>query len=148
MQIARIESDLPWTDFLVLRLLRRWAASRSLGEQSLPNLVELALELGEGAETAVSLHSLFQLTEGCLGRPLKAECCCSRSLAADERAMLALIGAAPATGPFAGSAQIPHGLPGALCWAVASARLALGISPANGVPYPRCPFGQRLTAVG
>ena len=127
MEFGRIESGLAWGDFVVLRLLRRWVASRTLAEKALPSLIELAGELGEPPEAAISLHSLFQLTEGCLGRPLRAECCCSRSLAPDERAILALLAAAPSAGTATGSPDIPHGLTGALCWAVNSARIALGI---------------------
>ena len=148
MEFGRIESGLAWRDFVVLRLLRRWVASRTLAEKALPSLIELAGELGEPPEAAISLHSLFQLTEGCLGRPLRAECCCSRSLAPDESAILALLAAAPAAGTPVGSPGIPHGLTGALCWAVKSARVALGISarPPQAA-LDRCPFEHGSAAL-
>lgn len=121
MHKSRIEGDLVWADFVILRLLRRWAAARTMGDNALPNLVEMAVELGESAEAAISLHSVFQLTESCLGRSLRAECCCSRSIAPDERAILSLMAIAPPQGPPFASSEVPHGLPGALWWALRSA---------------------------
>lgn len=126
MRSERIEADLTWAEFVVVRMLRRWSAVRCLGDHSLPDLVALAGELGETPHLAVSLHSLFQLTEGCLGRPLVAECCCSRDLAADERAILTLIASANPALSRCGRQAIPHGLPSALAWAAATARLMLG----------------------
>lgn len=133
MRMERIGSGLTWSDFVVVRLLRRWAAVRSLGERALPSLVALARELGEEPQVAISLHSVFQLTEGCLGRPLEPECCCSKNLSKDEQAMLVLIGAMPE--------RVPHGLPGVLAWAAATARLMLGRAPGPPQSAPStCPF--------
>lgn len=149
MELERIVGGLAWTDFVILRLLRRWVATRTLAETALPSLIALAEELGEQPESAISLHSVFQLTESCLGRPLEAECCCSRELAADERAILALVAAAPQPGAGArGSPAIPHGLAGALCWAVMSARIALGVA-SRPVPASRrsCPFEHGSAAI-
>ena len=131
-------TGLTWSDFVVVRLLRRWAAVRALGDNALPSLVALAGELGESPQVAISLHSLFQLTEGCLGRPLVAECCCSRSLAADERAMLILL--ASGSSCFGSvSSTIPHGLPAALAWAATTARLMLR-GEVNATTHHSCPF--------
>lgn len=143
MKSAPIKSDLPWLDFMVLRLLRRWGAARSVGESSLPSMVELIGELGGPADAAVALHSVFQLTENCLGRPLQVECCCNRGTTADERAMIMLIGTAPLNGPTLTSPAVPHGLPSALCWAVASTRIMLGArSYSQTSPIAQCPFDR------
>jgi hypothetical protein len=142
MHIGRVESKLGWNDLVTVRLLRRWAAARAELGNPLPSLVALAHELGCPAEAAVALGSLFQLTEGCLGRPLEAECCCSRSVGTDERALLLMIAAAPAPGLPAAPREIPHGLPGALAWAASSVRRLLGPSPAASPRAfaGRCPF--------
>ena len=136
-----IEPRLAWSDYVVVRLLRRWAAVRASEGRALPNLVGLAKEIGEPVQAAIALHSLFQLTEACLGRPLEPECCCSPELSSDESAVLKLIAAAPASSPAGISREIPHGLPGALCWAAKAVAIALGIEtrPA-GSAATRCPF--------
>ena len=148
MEFGRIELGLAWSDYVVLRLLRRWVASRAMAESALPSLIDLAAELGEEPEVAICLHSVFQLTEGCLGRPLRGECCCSRAMTADERAILALLAAAPSAGPATGSPDMPHGLTAALAWAVTSARLSLGIAdrPAD-IAFSRCPFEHDSAAL-
>lgn len=144
MLMWQIESWLSWSDLVIVRLIRRWVAAREAGERRLPSLVELATELGQSPQAAVALHSLFQLTESCLGRPLQAECCCSRLIGADERAVLVMIAVAPVPGLPIATDEIPHGLPGALAWAVRSVRSALGDDPHPAVqsPPPRCPFGR------
>lgn len=127
--------------YLVVRLLRRWAAGREAGEPQLPSLVGLGGKLGLEPQAVVAIASLFQLTESCLVRPLRSECCCSRKLSSDERAVLLMLDAASARSPLT-PASIPHGLPGALLWAVEIVRQLLGI---NGVvtrtAEARCPFG-------
>jgi len=115
----------PWRDFIVVRLLRRWSAEGTAGNNQLPSLVCLAGELGVQAQTAVAVASLLQLTEACLGRPLEAECCCSPALSRDEQAVLMLLDAAPSLRPGKASISIPHGLPAALLWAAASVRQLL-----------------------
>lgn len=142
MELGRIVPDLTWAEFVIVRMLRRWAASREAQANGLPSLVALAQELGQETEAAVALHSLFQLAEASLGRPLEAECCCNRALSRDEQAILMLISASTELAPPRARSQIPHGLPGALCWAVASARLAMGIPDAGSAPVTiaRCPF--------
>jgi hypothetical protein len=143
--VTRIERQLGWSEFVIVRLFRRWAAARAIVGNSLPALVELAAELGEPPEVAIALHSLFQLTEACLGRPLEAECCCSRALSSDECAVLTLLEKAPAQAPPLSSNGVPHGLPAALLWAAATVRILLGLrarSDAAWMPV-RCPFEQR-----
>jgi hypothetical protein len=144
MELRLIEQELKWRDFLVVRLLRRWVAARADEEQPLPALVALAATLGEAPAVAISLHSVFELTESCLERPLEAECCCSPAIGRDEQAILKLLAAAPVTGmPFT-SGAIPHGLPGALSWAVATANLAMRLSARqdDDAAGAECPFGR------
>jgi hypothetical protein len=140
MLIERIIGERSWSEFIVIRTLRRWTAARDAERNPVASLVELATGLGESPMLAVAFDSLFQLTEACLGRQLLAECCCSPSLSPDERALLLLVAAAPAPGEA--PASIPHGLPGALSWAATSLKSLLGdrfeIGPAwRGA---RCPF--------
>lgn len=134
---ARIHPHLAWSDFVILRLFRRFAASRDLNENPMPPMVTLAAEIGTTAQAAIALFSLFQLSEATLGRPLVAECCCSRDLSPDERAIIAMFAAGQPT-----SWAIPHGLPGALCWALRSAAHALGPWPdaLDAIPARTCPF--------
>lgn len=141
MLMERIEA-LGWSGLVIVRLLRRWVAARHAGLDAMPSLVGLATELGRSPQLAIALHSLFQLTESCLGRPLEAECCCSHSLGSDESAVLLMIAAAPAPGTPIASQDIPHGLPGALSWAAASVRCSLGTMQqieSHRTPT-RCPF--------
>ena len=122
MLFRKIESDFAWRDYVVLRMLRRWVASRSAHLRPLPGLIDLCEELGQPLDLAIALDSLFQLTESSLNRELRAECCCCPDILPDEMAVLALVAAAP--DPLSGpaSAAIPHGLPGVLCWAAATVR--------------------------
>lgn len=128
-------------DYAVVRLLRRWAATRASGERQLPSMVKLGRRLGFEPQAAVAVASLFQLIEACLGRPLVPECCCSTSLSHDEQAVLLMLAAAPPAHPHDASATIPHGLPGALVWAIESVRRLIGLDvrpdPAATV---QCPF--------
>lgn len=140
--MTRIEPELGWRGFIAVRLLRRWTAAREAEQSPLANLVELAAGMGLSPHVAVALASLFQLTESCLGRQLRTECCCNLSVRADERAVVTMIAAAPAPQLPSASREIPHGLPGALAWAAFSVRRALGQDFAS-PPFPipaRCPF--------
>lgn len=140
--MERIGRRLDWEDLVIVRLLRRWVAAQEAKENPLPSLVELARELKQPAQVAVALHSLFQLTESCLGRRIKAECCCSGDIGPDERAILLMVAAAPAPRSSLVSRDIPHGLPGALSWAATSVRRVLGRTGwlDHGLSTSRCPF--------
>lgn len=143
MLMARIDASAHWRHFLVVRLLRRWSAEGAAGGARLPSLVGLAGELGERPETAIAVASLFQLTESCLGRPLRAECCCSPELGSDEQAILLLLDAASGLAPGRSTGAIPHGLPGALVWAAKSVRHWLGETGSASSASPRrCPFAD------
>jgi hypothetical protein len=141
MLMVPIEPPLPRFSYRIVRMLRRWAAGAELGPGRLPSLVALGERIGVAPMAAVAVASLFQLTESCLGRPLVAECCCHPRLAPDERAVLALLAAELPSHPHKARPAIPHGLPGALLWAVASVRQLLGDPglPDRGTPR-QCPF--------
>ena len=106
-----------------------------------PPFSSLGRRIGIAPEAAIALASMFQLVEACLGRSLEAECCCSPALSRDERAILTMLAAPQPPGPHQSYAPIPHGLPAALHWAIASVRALLG--EACGIPARRsgkCPF--------
>lgn len=141
MLMTSIEPPAPRSSHRIVRLFRRWAAGAELGPARLPAVVRLCRKIGIAPEAAIALASMFQLVEACLGRPLEAECCCSPSLSRDERALLMMLAAPLAAGPHRAFPAIPHGLPGALHWAIASVRALLG--PTFGVQVPdvgKCPF--------
>ena len=150
MLMERIPSRLDWTRSVTVRLLRRWAAARDAEQPPLPSMVRLAGDLGMGPQVAVALASMFQLTEACLGRPLVAECCCSTETGPDEQALLMMLAVAPEPGQPGATSAIPHGLPGALAWAIASVRRLVGDEAALAVAkHPgRCPFmgGEGMAA--
>src|SRR5687768_1249442 len=132
MFMDRIGSQAGWSGLIAVRLLRRWVAIRDMGQAQLPGLVEFGTRLGVSPQVAIALASLFQLTEATLGRPLIAERCCRGILGRDERAILLLLASLP--GPPAPSAPpaIPHGISGALAWAVISVRRLLALEDCGG----------------
>jgi len=68
MRIDRIRPDRPpSSDLLIIRLVRRWAATRMLGEDALIAMTRLVADTGEPPVVAVALHSVLQITEECLG---------------------------------------------------------------------------------
>jgi len=137
MMMTPIEPSLPLGPYRIVRLLRRWSAAGAGGGARLPSLIRLGARLGMAPEAAVAVASLFELTEACLARPLRAECCCSPRLSSDERAVLMMLAAVTPAHPHLANAAIPHGLPGALIWAVRSVQRLL--DDAEGQP----PFGPQ-----
>ena len=126
----------------MVRLMRRWTAEAREGGPQLAGFVTFAATLGIQPMAAVAIASLFQLTEACLGRSLVAECCCSRRMSRDERAILLLLGTARPAHPHQSFPQIPHGLPAALLWTVESVRKLTGDFADLATARPaRCPFG-------
>lgn len=140
-----------------VRLFRLWAAAREAGENPVPHMQEVAALIGPVPELAVACASLFELTEGQLGRRLVPECCCSAALSRDEQALLGVLRHAPDVGQPLTSAAVPHGLPGAICWAAFAIRRSLGASFPREAEVPIacdpvqavCPFDRapRLFAV-
>lgn len=142
MLMVRVEPELDGMGAVAIRLLRRWAAVRETDQPTLPDVVKMGVSLGVSPETTVAFASLFQLTEACLGRRLTTECCCSLEFSPDEWAVLLMLAAAPAPALPSANREIPHGLPGALTWAIASVRKLRGEAeaPRSGSSPNRCPF--------
>jgi hypothetical protein len=131
-----------------VRLMRKRAAARASGENPLPHMQALVLPFDPSPDLALASASLLDLVEAHLGRALVPECCCSQALSRDEEAVLVLLRHAPEAGlPIVG-ASVPHGLPGAICWAAFAVTRALdatfGESPTAAEFAPRvravCPF--------
>lgn len=143
VRIEKIQSDLAWHNFVALRMLRRWVAARNAHESPLHSLGTLGHEFNLSFDLAVAFDGLFQLVEDCLGRALRTECCCSREMSTDERAVLILIAIEPMNGCGHQSLpSVPHGIPGPLSWAVGAIRSSLGatgLSPLSAGPSG-CPF--------
>lgn len=131
-----------------VRLIRAWRAARAAGENPLPHIQASAAPFDPAPELAVACHSLLELIEAQLDRPLVTECCCSREFSADETAMIGLLIHAQDAGPVITSRAIPHGLPGAICWAAFAVLRGLKETlgdDAGLIPSPdlgnACPFG-------
>ena len=141
MRHMPINDGLAWGEFLVVRMLRRWAACRIEGSDALPSLIDLGADLGAPPPLAMALQSLFHLTEACLGRDLNTACVCDTSLTRDELAVLQLVRVAnPAR---LATRAVPHGLPGVLAWTAATTRLMLQIdSVLSGSGSSACPFAS------
>lgn len=129
---------------IVIRLFRAWSAQVEAGQAPMKRLQEIVAPLGLPDETAIACASLFELVEGHLGRRLVREACCSRRLSPDESALLGVLRVAPVLSTASGTAAVPHGLPGAIVWAVVAVRRALGMAgheDGTGDAPPReCPF--------
>jgi len=136
----------PIGSLVFVRLFRLWAAAREAGENPLPHMQGVAQLIGPRPDLAIACASLFELVEGQLGRKLVPECCCSPALSRDEQALLGVLRHAPEAGVPLTGAAVPHGLPGAICWAAFAIRRALGASFADEAEAPAmpavCPFGQ------
>lgn len=131
---------------IFVRLFRLWSAARTGEGNPVPPMQDSIGLFDSAPELAVACASLFDLVEAHLGRPLVPECCCARELSRDETALLGVLRHAPEAGqPLAGAA-IPHGLPGAICWAAFATRRALAATFGEAFEVPRaeapreCPF--------
>lgn len=125
---------------VAIRLFRAWSTAREAGLAPIVALHGIAEPLNYPAETAPACASLFELVEGLLGRTLVSECCCSRACSPDELALIGLLRTAPDLGAVVATTTIPHGLPGAVCWAAMAVRQALGMTPRPLMPAGHCPF--------
>ncbi|MBO9519057.1 MAG: hypothetical protein J7493_13405 [Porphyrobacter sp.] len=135
---------------IFVRQFRLWVAARAKGEHPLPHM-QSAVSLFETApELSVACASLFDMVEAQLERPLQPECCCSPAFSRDERALLGILRHAPEAGQPLTSSAVPHGLPGAICWAAFAVRRAMaetftdqfGAPDADGSHPAQCPFSQ------
>lgn len=125
---------------LIVRLFRRWAAAQALDEDALGAIIRLADEAERPVVLAVALHSVLQVTQECLGRPLEPSCHGSAHLSRDEQALLALLAHAAKSAGVRSTAEVPHGLPGVLCWSVGSLRRLLDEEVTSAASPARCPF--------
>ena len=128
----------------LVRLMRGWTMLRRCPEPVLPAFVACADLCGLNSHAAVAIDSMLALTEACLARPLRAEASHSQTLAADERAVLALLDQGRFIRGAYAPRTIPHGLPGVLIWATVAVRHAFTEAgydletPAS--PPAACPF--------
>ncbi|MEM1051526.1 MAG: hypothetical protein AAGI28_05455 [Pseudomonadota bacterium] len=112
---------------IFVRLFRLWAMGYEDRISPLPTMHAEAISHGYKDQTAMACASLFELVQGHLGRTLVRECCCSTNFSSDERALIGILQSAPSLSPGQGSREVPHGLPGAICWAAASVCDAMGM---------------------
>lgn len=131
----------------IVRLLRHYCRARDRhgNGAGLSRLVAFGQTMRLPPAGSVALASVFQLTEAVLGRQLVTECCCAHCLSRDERAVLRMLAAQLPTVAGTGTPDIPHGLPGALTWAILSVRRLCGeVVPAGSRPAAAgdtgCPF--------
>lgn len=137
-----------YQDAIFIRLFRKWSIAREMGEPAMPAMHQEAQTHGFDDPTAVIASSLFQLVEGTIGRPLSRECSCLQNYSCDERALIGILRQAPVLRPGCGSRAIPHGLPGAICWAAQCLCDAMHINldkglaalPSSAVNSQGCPF--------
>lgn len=133
--------DLPGIPIAVLAL-RRYGRARQCDEVMLHAMSGFASDHAISTHAIIALTSVFELTEACLGRLLNAQQREGGPQTSDEEAMLMLLSNGAGVGSHCGSDAIPHGLPGALAWAVRSANKLCGRqwtqAPAS---FSACPFG-------
>ncbi|MBW4329262.1 hypothetical protein KY084_00020 [Stakelama sp. CBK3Z-3] len=124
--MAYIETIKPASaqDDIVVQALRCYCGNRN--GPMLPVMTAFADAHHVGAHAVIALTSVFELAEACLGRPLVAEPETAKWLSDDEEAMLLLLASVGDVGSHCGSAAVPHGLPGALAWAVRTANRLCG----------------------
>ncbi|WP_230771989.1 hypothetical protein [Sphingomonas sp. Leaf4] len=151
--MERIERPDTDGERVVIRLLRHYRGlhDRDGDGGTLASLVALGQNLRLPPAGSVALASVFQLTEALLRRRLITECCCSCDYSADERAVIRLLGARLPCIAGTGSVEIPHGLPGALAWAILSVRSLCGailVVPSHPLQIddPACPFDRPFGA--
>ena len=112
---------------IIIRLFRRWAASRIVGGDPLGPMIAITAPLRIPDNAALTCASFFELVEIHLGRVLVPECCCSRVFSNDEKALIGIVASAPR--PDALRVDDPsHGPPKDLCWSVTMLREAFGIA--------------------
>jgi len=133
---------------VLVQIFRRWAAARTAGVDRRLAMAEIYRGPGTAVMAAVACDSLFELIEAQLDRPLTPGRCCSQALSADEAALVGLLRYAGSVGGVVATSAIPHGLPGAICWAAHAVRRELGFPPAIATPLgeepARCPFQGRF----
>lgn len=133
---------------IFVKMFRRWAAAREAEVDRRGAMAEAYRGPGSAIMAAVACDSLFALVEAHLGRALVPECCCSRSLTADEAALLGLLYYAGSARGVTTDGAMPHGLSGAICWAARAVRRELAFPSVPGRPPltadpAHCPFHRQ-----
>lgn len=141
-----IEKNINADAELFIALFRIWADARARCANPLPDMYAHGARSGAAAELVPACESCFALTEACLGRALRRG---GDVLSRDEEGLLLMLLHAPSVGSARGTERVPHGLPGALCWASFAVSRALGDGAAMAMPLPPqqqpgdiCPFGS------
>ncbi len=116
-----------------------------MGVNPLPAMLKMARDQFD-CTLVPACDSYFALSEACLGRQLAVSANGPRdvpldiTLTADERALLTALRHCPLPSEAVRMAPgIPHGLPGALCWAAYAVRRALGVQQASAAAMDHCP---------
>lgn len=143
------EVDSQW---LVIALFRCWLGERAKGREPMPAMMRLVEGYGYDLTLVPICDSFFALTESCVGRPLEGGADedepalllsePEQDYASDELGLLAMLRECQSIDPTQTSPAIPHGLPGALCWASRALLRVLGPNAAAtmGKEKARCPF--------
>jgi len=126
----------------LISLFRVWTRARDLLRNPLPDMSAALAGQNSSPELAPACHSLFELTEACIGRRLDPGNMIADDLSSDELALLALVEAAPRAGTLLTEARVPHGLPGALQWAASAVLRAIGGPLDISYPMGTCPFAR------
>lgn len=138
-----IDDSSAFQQAIFLQMFRRWAAAREAQVDSRPGMAELFCGPGTAIMAAVACDSLFALVEAQLGRGLVPGRCCDQAPAPDEAALIGLLHHCGNVSGIAATTTIPHGLPGAICWAAHAVRRELGFPPQSFMPPDadaHCPF--------
>ena len=141
-----IDDSSAFQQAIFVQMFRRWAAAREAQVDGRLAMAELYCGPGTAIMAAVACDSLFELVEAQLGRRLEPGRCCSQALSPDEAALIGLLRHSGPIGAIAATTAIPHGLPGAICWAARAVRRELGFSQGLAAPAPEsahCPFRSR-----
>jgi hypothetical protein len=126
----------------LISLFRVWTRARDMHRNPLPEMSAVLAGQDTSPELATACHSLFELTEACIGRRLDSGNMAADDLSSDELALLALVEAAPKAGTLLTEARVPHGLPGALQWAASAVLRAIGGPLDISFTLGGCPFAR------
>lgn len=154
---ARRAGAAPDSAGLLIALCRCWVTARRQSREPMPAMMRLVEGCGHDCMLVPICDSFFALSESCLGRALVAgpvgpggAIAPPRPYLPDEIGLLATVVRCSRMDGARTDPAIPHGLPGALCWAARTVRRALGplvmpdpaAAAATGTPA-RCPFPRQ-----
>lgn len=132
---------------LVIGLFRCWKDQRQRGREPMAAMMQRVEGYGYDLTLVPICDSFFALTESCVGRPLQGGPLFALTEGPkgayhdDEQGLLALLGEGARISGTAANTAIPHGLPGALCWAIKALVRVLGADAILAVAdFDQCPF--------